>query len=310
MLGSLGLPRDRLADVQVFYANSAAANIGWAKWKKRPGTSMVSVLCIAGGGGGGAGVIGANSLAAGGGGGASGVQTYVECMGYMLPDTLFISVGVGGAAATAGLVSRVAIAPDAVANNCLVTSPGGGAGGNAAGATAGAAGVGGSAQTIATMLLAGAGVFQSIGGQNGIIGGTTVAAAALPYPTSGLRVTGGTGGGGLPAAAAVGTAGGAITAVGALPGQLAAAGPATATVPATLGSNGYAILGQFGYWQGGTGGSSTHGTALTTGLVGGGGGSGGIGSGGGGGGGALTGSTAGSNGGGRGGDGIVIIASW
>ena len=311
MYGQFSHPRNKLADVQVFYPNSTASNVGWQTWTKRPGATMVSIFCVGGGGSGGNGVVGAASTAAGGGGGGSSSQSYVECPAIMLPETLFVAVGVGGIAPVGtGQISRVCINPSSVAGDTLVIANAGVGGGSASGATAGAAGAAGAIATIGTMPLSGAGTSQLIAGMAGIIGGTTVSGGALTLP-AGLRVTGGTGGGGLPAGGVAGTAGGAFALGGALafPAQIGGIGGAAATTPPTGGSNGYAAIPPFVFFYGGTGGGSTHGTATGAGLVGAPGGAGGYGSGGGGGGGALTGSTA-ANLGGRGGDGLVIIVQW
>jgi hypothetical protein len=126
---------------------------------------------------------------------------------------------------------------------------------------------------------------------------------------TGLRITGGAGGGGLPAAAASGTGGGGVVGAGSFPTLAGGQGSATATVPGGDGPSGLEqyVRGLL-YSYGGCGGASSHGTATGAGLFGGKGGQGGFGSGGGGGGGCLTGGTAGT--GGKGGDGLVIIISW
>lgn len=311
MLGQLGLPRDRLADVQVFLPNSPSSTTGWAKWRKRPGVSMVTIFMLGGGGSGGNGVVGANSTAAGGGGGGSGGQSTLTIAADLLPSVLYVNAGVGGIApAGAGQASRVSLSSTTTSSHQVLTANGGSGGGNAAGATAGAAGGAASAQNTGNNPMCVAGHTTFLAGQAGIIGGTTVAGGSGSQPTNGLRCMGGTGGGGLPAAGVAGTAGGGIPSSDPiLLGQPASAGGSTATTPPTHGSNGYCTLPPYGFFIGGTGGGSTHGTATGAGLVGAPGGAGGIGCGGGGGGGALTGSTA-TNLGGRGGDGIVIIVAW
>lgn len=307
MLDLFHLPPGTVADVQIFGPNAAVAGVGWSTWRKPRGVTMCTIFGFGSGGGGGNGVVGANSTAAGGGGGGSGGQTYLTIPAALVPDVLFISVGMGLNAA--GVASRVAINPDTTANNCLWIANGGGVGGNGAGATAGAAGSAGAVATIATMPLAGLGTYSLLAGQAGIIGGTTVAGAALTIPTTGLVITGGTGGGGLPAAATNGKDGGAFTVAGVFPPQPAGLGATAATTPGGDGSNGFAMAFRgLGYNYGGTGGGTSHGSATGAGLVGGKGGAAGPGCGGGGGGGALTGSTQGT--GGRGGDGSVVILAW
>lgn len=308
MLDVFGLPSATRGDRQVFGPNAASDGVGWATWNKPRGCSMAAFYVVGSGGGGGNGVVGANSAAAGGGGGGSGGQTFVSIPLVFLPDILYVSVGMGLNAA--GVESRIAISPiGVVANNCLARATGGGVGGTAVGVTAGGAGGAAAVATIATMPLAGMGTFQLLAGHAGIIGGTTVAGAALTLPVTGLCVTGGAGGGGLPAAANAGSAGGGFVVVGLFPAHSGAGQQTTATLPGGNGSNGPdRVIRGLEYSYGGTGGGSSHGSATGAGLFGGQGGAGGIGSGGGGGGGCLTGGTAGV--GGRGGDGQVYIICW
>lgn len=309
MLDFFDIPDSTTADIQIFGPNSATGQTNFSVWNKRRGASMCAMYLLGGGGAGGTGVVGANSAAAGGGGGGSSGQTYIVVPAFLLPDVLFVQVGMGqlgGAGA-----SRVCITPNSTANNVVAIANGGSQGGNGAGAVGGTAGAAGGAATAATMPLGWAFVTSggALAGQAGIAGGTTGAGANLTLPVTGLRVTGGTGGGGLPATAVAGTAGGSINAAGVFPLAPGGIGGATATLAPGLGVSGvnHAFNGlRFSY--GGTGGGSTHGSATGAGLVAAFGGTGGVGSGGGGGGGAFTGSTVAT--GGPGGQGIVIIATW
>ena len=283
-----------------------SAGASWHTFNRPIGKSMLCALLIGSGAGGGSGVVGANSTAAGGGGGGSGGQTYLEIPLELLPPRLYISVGLSKTGA--GLASYISTQPNTTANHVVGIANGGGVGGNASGATAGAAGAAGAIATNATMPLGWAFSKLALAGQAGIIGGTTVAGAALTLPTTGLRVTGGTGGGGLPAAAATGTNGGSFTVPASpsyFPAQSGGVGSATATNPADNGRNGFRVNEAGLYFYGGTGAASTHGTATGGGLVQGSGGSGDTGCGGGGMGGALTGSSAGVLS--RGGAGLVLI---
>lgn len=285
----------------VFPGTALVAATAWQALRIPPWARRMLIIGHGGGGNGGNGAVGANSTAAGGGGGGSGGQTTVLIETEFLPDQIYISSG------AQGIASRVSLLPDATANHCIMLANGGSNGGNAAGATAGAAGNGGTIATLATCPLAGIGSATFLGGQVGIIGGTTVSAANLSVPANGLFVTGGSGGGGLPAAAAGGTtAGGFNTPAGGLfPPLTAPVGAPNATTPPEMGRSGYSGFNGLDFNYGGTGGGSTHGSATGAGLVGANGGNGGIGCGGGGGGGALTGSTQGL--GGRGGPGQVIV---
>ena len=287
--------------------NSATAGSGWDVVEVPEWARWCHIFLLGAGGTGGNGVVGANSTAAGGGGGGSAGQTSLSIPAFLLPRTLYVSVGLSIVTA-AGIATRIAAFPDTTANNCIALANGGGAGGNAAGATAGAAGTGGTIASLGTMPLGGAGVPSFIVGQAGIIGGVAVSGSNLNIPVTGLLVTGGTGGGGLPAAAVAGTNGGSFTipAGAFFPPHSGGIGAALAATPGGNGSHGFSDRDDLFYHFGGTGGGSSMGTAVGAGLVGGLGGEGGIGSGGGGGGGALTGSTQGT--GGKGGDGVAIIS--
>lgn len=296
-----GLPPEQTVDIQI-YRGSTPSSSSWVTWMKRRGTSWVYIFGVGGGGNGGNGAIGAVSTAAGGGGGGSGGQTVLLIPAFLLPDTLYVTVGGQGNA------SRVSIYPDTTAQNIVLVANGGGNGGNASGATAGAAGSAGAVATAATMPLGAAGNMLLLAGQAGLIGGTTVAGGSLNVPTTGLRVTGGGAGGGLPASGN-GTAGGPVTGAGQIPTVAGGESGSGTTTPPGAGRPGFnnAFRSMF-YSLGGSGGGSTHATATGAGLVQAAGGAGGIGSGGGGSGGALTGSTSAT--GGQGGPGLIIIASW
>jgi hypothetical protein len=311
-MDSYGLPNSPQFDRQVFRGFYGATGGGstWQVYNVPRGKSMLHIFMLGAGGGGGSGVVGAVSTAGGGGGGGSGGQTIIEMPIALLPPRLYVNAAAGKTGG--GLASYVAIQPQiATANHTVGIANGGSGGGNASAGSAGGAGNGGSIATNATMPLGWAFSKLVLAGQAGIIGGTNVASAALTHPTTGLHVTGGTGGAGLPATATNGTNGGAITAIAEpsdFKGLPTNTGPTSTTTPATNGNSGYQYTAAGFYYIGGTGASSTHGSATGAGLVQGSGGDGGIGCGGGGMGGALTGSTAGVLS--RGGDGIVIITAY
>lgn len=303
------LPSDSLVDIQTFTTNFMnGMSIGYQVWNKPPGVGMVNILALGGGGGGGNGVVGAASTAAGGGGGGGSTTCCVTVPAHLLPDVLYIWVGQGGAPNAAGQVTEVTVGADVTANSRLCYAPGGNQGGNAAGAVAGAGATAAGIPSISNCPLAGLGNYTFNSGTAGVIGGTTVAAANLALPTAGQFCTGGAGGGGLPAAATLGTKGGDLTGAGVFPTLPGGVGGSGTTTPAANGSNGIRPVTKLGYWMGGAGGGSTHGSATGAGLVAGQGGAGDIGSGGGGGGGGLTGSVQGK--GGSGGSGIVVITAW
>ena len=308
MLDLYGLPSATSADVQTFIGNSVAAGVTWQPWLKPRGKTMAFIKLLGHGGNGGTGVIGVNSTAAGGGGGGSGAMSALLIPIFFLPDILYISLPGPGSVT---LQAYVAINPDTVNNHIVLQASPGGAGGNAAGATGGSAGSAGSINTLTQGPIGGCGVPFFLAGQVGIIGGAAVSGGALTLPVTGLIITGGTGGGGLPAAAATGTNGGSFTVPAApspFPPQIGGIGNATATVPAQSGSSGFGAFRGQTFFYGGTGAASTHGTATGGGLVQGNGGNGGVGCGGGGMGGALTGSTAGTIG--KGGPAWCQIICW
>lgn len=291
-------------NVSFFVGSAIAVNTNWQIWRKPVGKTMLHILLCGAGGNGGLGAIGANNTAAGGGGGGSGSQVSLVIPLYAIPDVLYLSLG-----AVAGVGSRITIAPNATPASCIANVTAGSNGGNAVGATAGGAGSGGAAAATNSMPLGFAiGVVSNTVGTPGTIGGTTTAGGAIVLPTSGTRLSGGAGGGGLPAAGAVGTAGGGLSAndfFGAIAGG---AGGATGTTPPGNGSCGLTWNKALFFNLGGCGGGSTHGTATGAGLVQSNGGDAGLGCGGGGAGGALTGSTAGA--GGKGGASFAILTVW
>jgi hypothetical protein len=308
MDGLFSFPRNRLCDIQTFAANSPNSGSDFHIWRKRPGVTMLHIICIGGGAGGGNGAVGANSTAAGGGGGGSAVSMSGTIAAHAVPDELFVSVGFGGLTNTGGVPSRVAVYPDTSASTCIALANGGGAGGNASGVTPGTAGSAATATTQANVILDFI-TLVAANAQAGVAGTAASVGTSVTMPNTGLVCMGGCGGGGLPAAATPGSNGGTYTGTGSYSAPPRGLGGTGATVPGGGGSNGYAVWPGVFLFFGGTGGGSSHGSASGAGLVGGAGGAGvGPGCGGGGGGGALTGSVQGV--GGRGGDGIVIITAW
>jgi hypothetical protein len=287
------LPHSPL-DVTILKGNSLTAGASWIPWVKPQRAREVHILIVGKGGAGGTGVVGTNSTAAGGGGGGSGAQTRLVVPAWAIPDVLYFSGGSAGTGTT--IHSYLSIRPNTTANHTLAYAGGGGNGGNASGATGGTAGAAGGAATAALMPLGWSYPQLALGGQAGIAGGTTGSANTLTLPVTGLYVTGGTGGGGLPGAGVSGTNGGSFVVPAApspFPAHAGGQGSATATNPAARGIDGFEnVVPGLLYNYGGTGGASTHGTATGGGLVQAAGGNGAPGCGGGGMGGALTGSSA------------------
>lgn len=295
------------SDIRTFTGKSVVAGAQWETWVKPRGKSMLNIVLLGKGGNGGTGAVNIVSTAAGGGGGGSGAQTVLTIPLALLPDILYLSLA--GDSNTTTLASYIAIAPNTIANNTLAYAAGGGNGGNAVSLTAGAAGAGGAVATAALMPLGFGFTKILLAGQAGTIGGTTGAGAALTLPVTGLRVTGGTGGAGLGAAALAGTAGGSFTVAGIFTEhpQAGGAGGSATTTPPGIGATGR-IINPLGYFYGGTGGGSTHGGATGAGAVQACGGNGAYGCGAGGMGGALTGSTAAVAA--KGGAALAILTCW
>lgn len=356
MLDFNHLTSESIADVQIFNANSSAIYgrdnplvssppdvSSWTTWIKPRGVNFVHIFALGGGGGGGAGGCGpfgaVNVGARGGAGGASGGQYSAIFPEYFIPNTLYVSVGYGGAGGIGantfssangsyGRMSAVSIYPvipkTGSANNysnyymCRVA--GGAPGfGSIAGALAnpGTANVGiivtGSTlwphlQNLAAALYQGQMQSGPLDFCTGAAAGTAGAAAA--FPGNSEMLYGGSSG------AAVASTAGALGVQGSTPLAIDAAlffptlpssGSADATASGITGSNG--IIFSTRYYGGSGGGSS--GTGAAANLRGGDGGKGGTACGGGGGGACYNAGLNSSGGsGGNGGDGIVIITSW
>ena len=296
MLDLYNLPKT--TDVQTFIGNMQTNATSMQKWHKPRGKNMTYMFLLGEGGNGGAGAIGAAGSAGGGGGGASGVQGQLLIPTYLLPDTLDIYLGAGGT----GSISYISY-PNILASASIymACSPGGNG-------TAGASGAPAAAIPIASMRLAGTGIWKSIGANGGAAGGVNTAGNNLTLPVTGIVVTGGTGGAGVPVSGAGLNGGSYISPPPIFPAHAGGVGGSGTTTPPSNGTNGYQANQGLFFQYGGTGGGSTHSTATGAGLVQSSGGSGAFGCGGGGSGGALTGSTAGKAG--RGGPGFCMIISW
>lgn len=306
MISGIPSPTGSLVSRTILYASN-----NFQKYDIPRNCSFLYIFLVGAGGSGGNGAVGAAGSAAGGGGGGGASQTVVICPATFLPSTIFCSIPYATVGTAAG--ARITVYPDTTGFTRYVTQANGGSPAtNAVGATPGA---GGAAQAVSGtngMAFGLAGMVTQIAGQAGQTGGTTGAPATpLSLPTTGVVVTGGAGGAGLPATGGGSANGGSliVPSSGAFfPTQLGGQGAVDAITPPTNGLDGINFPNDLLYFYGGSGGGSTWADALTTGLVGALGGRGGYGAGGGGGGGALTGSTAGA--GGLGGDGLAVIYAW
>ena len=293
---------------QTFFALGSTT---WQTWQKPRNCKFIYITTIGGGGGGGGGANTSGNGGGGGGGGSSSItKTFIPAA--LLPDLLYIQVGLGGlggATATnggSGGITTISIEPNTTPTNVIIRSGDVGATGGNGGtiAVAGTGGNGGTTFSTTNGFLSSLGVTSSIvrsignDGGFGFVGGGTITSL------SSLIVCGGGGGGGK--SNTNGGAGGSVLAGGVL-------GRVAGGVGGTTGGNGgngtltitpnlltYSST-QFPFaTNGGAGGGGN--AAISGG--GGNGGNGAIGSGGGG-----AGSTDGGTGrnGGNGGDGIVII---
>lgn len=291
------MPQGLNANLQNYQSEVwSSIGAGLGVWVRPRGHTMAMIFALGGGGSGGVGVIGTNSNAAAGGGGASGNQCRLIIPLYLTAPILYVNTP-GPAINSNGGTASVSIEPDSVVNHQVLIAAGGGIGGDASGLTPGNGGSVVSTANLASCPLAGLGVAQFRNAQSGTAGGDGVTAPAdLILPTNSLVVTGGCGGGGLPAAGLASTIGASLVvppAPSQFPPASGGASSATATNPAAPGAHGYSFIAAgLGYFYGGCGSASTHGTATGGGLVQGRGGDGGIGCGGGASGGALTGSVA------------------
>lgn len=258
---------------------------------KPKGGSLVFILASGAGGGGGNGATGtAGTNRGGGGSGSNGAITSVFMPYKYFPDRVYLRPGAGGGANTAGEATYVITNPTfsaAEPSTQILIANGGGAGGNGSGAAGGSAASIATASTTGNIPLANFGLWTSLAGVAGRIGGFTSAPVANTAIFAGT--TSGTGGGGVNGSTPQAGAGFTTTlGLPSLPGGASGGGN---------GTNGYEVRSPlpFCFLPGTGGGSINNGT-------GGRGGDGSHGSGGGGGGAGTTGGA-----GGRGGDGFIII---
>lgn len=179
---------------ETIFMSSITGNTSWMPWTKPVGKTMAFMIAIGAGAGGGGGRVNAPQFQAGGGG--SGAITCLEIPLFLLPNTIYIQIGVGGTGANpgslggaggAGALTYISTQPSNAAANLILIS-------GAAAATGGGAPVAGTASTIATAtsaILMNLGVWTSIAGQNGTDGSGTGPVQAL----GSLIVSGGAGSG-------------------------------------------------------------------------------------------------------------------
>jgi hypothetical protein len=295
----------------------------WQTWTKPNDAMLIHILCIGGGGGGGSGKKDSSVINRfGGGGGGSAAVTSMFVPAFLIPDTLYVQValgGVGGAAQTINTVngnngtasgtSYVALYPSYTGTeygNLLLSAIGGFGGGGGFNVGSGRGGDGGTSTSVGATspFYLGLGQFTSTVGQAGSSSSSTAAPTALTI--SGIT-SGGSAGGAISGLNAE-FAGGAINSPSALiPYLTSLAGGAVSASFTSITNSGYAVKKPL-MWVGGAGSGGSISNAQSVPKAG----DGAIGSGGGGGG-ASNGGSGGitnSGAGGKGGDGIVIITSY
>lgn len=178
-----------------FYATG-----NWQTWNKPRNAKIIEIFCLGGGGGGAHTQFSAGGVA-GGGGGASGGIVRGIIPAFLLPDTIYILVGKGGAGPATlntnggnGGISYVGIQPS-ILDQLLVCKSSSTVAGGATTPNAG-----GTAPTIAgitTFSFANLGLFTAIAGVAGSAGGASGAnIGASQGALASSLVTGGAGGGG------------------------------------------------------------------------------------------------------------------
>lgn len=287
MLDLSNIPSQQL-QTYILYATG-----NWQTWTKPRNAKFIEIFCLGGGAGGAIQVIGIGARTGGSGGGASGIVRGI-IPAFLLPDTLYILVGKGGAGSTqnntaggVGGISYIGLQPSTSEQTLICKS---------STSTATNSTVGATISTVSLSAFGNLGLFTAIAGVGASTGGTNPSG---PLPGSSQAalatslVTGGAGGGAKQSAAFA--AGGNITSASAILTTQVNGG----VTNAQDGDSGYGTLIPF-CGTGGAGGAGRQGDS----GAGGNGGNGWYGCGGGGAG--ATTSVTGLRGG-NGGDGLVII---
>jgi hypothetical protein len=122
MLDLFHIPNSQ-QDIKIFYGSGTNS---WQTWSKPRNCQWVWIMCVGGAGGGAGGNI--NLTTSGSSGGGSGGVSRAMFNASHLPDTIFISVGLGGAGGVSnangsnGTRSLVGILPNTTATNLILTS--------------------------------------------------------------------------------------------------------------------------------------------------------------------------------------------
>jgi hypothetical protein len=273
----------------IIYPNGEAMQT----WQKPSGATFVYMFAVGGGGGGGGGQTdAAGTNRGGGGGGALGAYWTAMFSAFLVPNTLYIQVGLGGAGGPAqtngsdGTPTYILASPVAEQKRALLFT---GYGGGGVGATGSSGGTGGAITGTTNSLFSSQGITINQSGLVGTNGGSSSGGGTSHTP-SGNIFTPGCGGAGTDTAN-TNRAGANINSVGIY--TLISGG----TLTVADGQGSFMLWKPF--WSPGGAGGASRGT-----TAGGNGGNASFGSGGGGGGAGTTGGT-----GGKGGNGLVIF-SW
>lgn len=291
---------------QIFYA---AGSEVWQTWTKPNGCKFVHFYLLGGGGGGSSGRTDVTFSVTREGGGGGGSSSFAQ--GYfpsnLIPDTLFVCVGMGGSGqtsimnGTSGGISFISISPTS-ADTANIILRSGNVGATCSNARTG--GIGGTVFVGSTGILSFLGQIQNTVGSNGLAGGTN--ASPVGSSISAYFLTGGAGGGAVRSVGNSSNNGGGLTGSGYIP--TIGGGNTTGNPNGLSNPLFYFPTQDYGMnnpmtFIGGLGGAGLDATN------GGDGGDGSYGCGGGGGGGSTTGNGIGGRGG-NGGNGLVIITSW
>ena len=214
---------------QIFYGSG-----DWQTWSKPRNAKFISMILISAGAGGGGGGAGSGVARTGSSGGGGGSITKGFFPAFLIPDVLYVNVGVGGSGGTsntqggAGSTTFVSITPNStLANVILASNAAVAVGGNPVGTTSSSA----NPFVSTTSPFAYLGSFVSNGGGNSGVGGVNTGGAGGTIGPINV-ISPGAGGGGS-SAANVNGAGGSFTAAGFFPGTTG--GAAGGTNPGTNG---------------------------------------------------------------------------
>jgi len=163
----------------------------WQAWSKPRNAKFIEIFCLGGGGGGSIATVGTGARNGGNGGGASGIVRGI-IPAFLLPDTLYILVGKGGAGSTTnntaggvGGISYIGLQPSTSEQTLICKSSTNTPSNSAVGATI---------STVALSAFGNLGLFTAIAGVGASLGTSGIGASQTALATS--LVTGGAAGGG------------------------------------------------------------------------------------------------------------------